>query len=366
MRESTTASLRHESARGATNDVSVHQSAAVKSRAKRSAILLALALIAPSVAAQAQTPEMPPPAAETPPPAMAPATEMPPPAMPPPTMAPAPVAPPSAVEASTKPPTSSETMAATRPEVLPPIDVGAWVRAGSIFQKQSDPKSLGDWHMDNSYVELHSGGKIHKNVGVTLNVNANLLAGTAAIEDAIISFDLMEPLHLWVGQLLVPVDRSNFSGPFFMIPWNYPGFLTVGGTTVVAAPKEGPSGRNTGGVVWGQFNEGQFKYLVGAFDNGNANTSPLYSGHLNLAIIGKEPGFWGNASYFGDKDVLAIGVGGQFQKHGSSVIMPAAGGVPATVVVERTTRRLTPTSWPSSRRWATDGPPARRPTTISR
>ena len=231
---------------------------------------------------------------------------------------PPPVAPPSAIEATVKPPTSAEAMPATRPDVLPPIDVGAWVRAGSIFQKASDPKSLGDWHMDTSYIELHAGGKIHEKVSVTLNLNANLLNGTAGIEDAIISFDFADPLHLWVGQLLVPVDRSNASGPFFMIPWNYPGFLTVGGSTTVAAPKEGPSGRNTGAVVWGEFNGGQIKYLVGAFDNKDVATSPLFSGRLNLAIIGKEPGFWGNASYFGDKDVLAVGVGAQFQKHGAS------------------------------------------------
>jgi hypothetical protein len=210
-------------------------------------------------------------------------------------------------------------MPATRPEVLPPIDVGAWVRAGSIFQSATDPKSLGDWHMDVSYIELHAGGKIHQKVAVTLNVNANLLAGTVAIEDAIVQLDFADGFHLWGGQLLVPVDRSNASGPFFMIPWNYPGFLTVGATTVVAAPKEGPSGRNTGAVVWGDIS--QFKYMAGVFDNGNVATSPLYSGRLSLAVIGKEPGFWGNASYFGDQSVLAFIVGGQYQKNGSSTML---------------------------------------------
>ena len=31
--------------------------------------------------------------------------------------------------------------------------------------------------MDNAYVELHAGGKITKNVGVTLNLNANVTSG---------------------------------------------------------------------------------------------------------------------------------------------------------------------------------------------
>jgi hypothetical protein len=236
-----------------------------------------------------------------------------PPAAPPPAVAPAP--PP----AEAKPPTSGEAMPATRPDTLPPIAVGAWLRAGARIQGP-DPKSLDGEKMETIYGELHAGGKIHKNVSVTLNLNADGLHGSAAIEDAIIGFDIVDPLHIWIGQLLVPVDRANASGPFFMIPWNYPGFLSVGGATVVAAPAEGPNGRNGGAVVWGEFMEGTFKYLAGAFQTGGAAASPLLSGRLNLAIVGKEPGFWGNASYFGDKDVLAIGVGGQHQKNGSVVI----------------------------------------------
>ncbi len=67
-------------------------------------------------------------------------------------------------------------MAATRPDVLPPIDVGAWTRIGAAFQKASDPKSVGDYHMDNAYIELHAGGKIHPKVSVTVNLNGNYTA----------------------------------------------------------------------------------------------------------------------------------------------------------------------------------------------
>ncbi len=220
-------------------------------------------------------------------------------------------------------------MPATRPDVLPPIDVGAWLRVSSLFQG-SDTKKINDWQMNNAYVELHAGGKIHKNVGVTLNLNANMLAwnsaGTpsasslVALEDAIISFDLSDEFHVWAGHLLVPVDRANASGPFFMIPWNYPGFLSAQGQLVVSAPKEGPSGRNNGVVVWGDIAGGKLTYLVGAFDNSlAAPSSPLISGRVRLALWDPEPGFWGNGSYFGEKDMLSIGVGAQFQKHGSSV-----------------------------------------------
>ncbi|HEY4187955.1 MAG TPA: hypothetical protein VGP07_22965 [Polyangia bacterium] len=280
----------------------------------RSAVGLALLLLLPAVAAQAQTPpEAPPPPMDAPPPP--PPAEMPPPAMAPPP--PMPVTP--AVETTAKPVTNTETMAATRPEVLPPIDVGAWTRVGATIQGATDKSKVNDLHFDTEYIELHAGGKIHKKVGVTLNLNSNLntfssgAATAVQIEDAIISFDFMDEFHVWVGHLLVPVDRANASGPFFMIPWNYPGFFSG-----VSAPKEGPSGRNNGAVIWGDISGGKLTYLAGVFDNGDVATSPLYSGRVRLALWDAEPGFWGNASYFGDKDLLSIGVGGQFQKHGSA------------------------------------------------
>lgn len=210
-------------------------------------------------------------------------------------------------------------MPATRPDTLPPIDVGAWLRVGSTFQG-SDPKKINDWHISNAYVELHAGGKIHKNVGVTLNLNADYAGPdpSAAIEDAIIQFDFDDAFHLWAGHLLVPVDRANASGPFFMIPWNYPGIVSVGAVTKFYLPAEGKFGRNNGAVVWGDLAQNKLTYLVGAFDNNDLTTSPLYSGRVRLALWDTEPGFWGNASFFGDKNMLSIGVGGQFQKHGSS------------------------------------------------
>src|SRR5579863_2580244 len=289
---------------------------------------LAILLTGAAGVARAQAADAPPPAAPAAPPA-APAAPPPPPVV---IVAPPPATPPAAVATEAKPPTSTEAMPATRPDVLPPIDVGAWLRVGGIFQGQ-DPSKINDWHMDNAYVELHTGGKITKNIGVTLDMNANMANYAAggnpvSVLDAIVSFDFIPEFHLWGGHLLVPIDRPNSSGPFFMLPWNYPGFLTVGATTVVAAPIEGPTGRNNGAVIWGDIQGGMLTYLAGVFDNGNPpngtpGSSPLWSGRLRLALWDPEPGFWGNSSYFGDKDILSFSVGGQYEAHGSTT---ATGG----------------------------------------
>jgi hypothetical protein len=183
--------------------------------------------------------------------------------------------------------------------------------------------------MDTAYVELHAGGKIHKNVSVTLNLNGNGLAGTAGIEDAIIGFDFADPIHLWIGQLLVPVDRANFSGPFFMIPWNYPGVFGPAG--VAAIPKEGPTGRNIGGSIWGNDPDGKIKYAVGLFlpPGGSPSTAtPLLSARVSTALIGTEKGYFGNETFFGNQDIVSIGVGAQYQKNGSVGTAPAMGVAP--------------------------------------
>ena len=201
-----------------------------------------------------------------------------PPATPP--SAPPVVAPPPPA-ADAPPPTSGEAMPATRPEKLPPINVGAWLRVGARIQG-TDPSKLDDQSMDTIYGELHAGGKIHKNVSVTLNLNANGLSKGAGIMDAIVGFDFVDPFHVWVGQLLVPADRANGSGPFFMIPWNYPGFYNVPGAPGAAVlPAEGPSGRNAGVVIWGDFMEGMFKYMAGAF---NSKNTPATAGDRKSVV----------------------------------------------------------------------------------
>jgi hypothetical protein len=278
---------------------------------------LAILLTGAAGVARAQAADAPPPAAPAAPPA-APAAPPPPAAV---VIVPPPATPPAAVATEAKPPTSAEAMPATRPDVLPPIDVGAWLRVGGKFQGATEPNKINDWQMDQAYVELHAGGKITKTVGVTLNLNANIAgygvsggstATAVQIEDAIVSFDFVDEFHLWAGHLLVPVDRANAAGPFFMIPWNYPGFFAAG-NGFVGAPAEGPSGRNNGAVLWGDIAGGKFSYFGGVFDNGNVGTSPLFSGKLRLALLDPEPGFWGNASYFGDKDILSFDVGFQGQ-----------------------------------------------------
>ncbi|MEO8177685.1 MAG: hypothetical protein ABI895_02525 [Deltaproteobacteria bacterium] len=196
-----------------------------------------------------------------------------------------------------------------------------------------DPEKLNDAGFDTQFAELNFSGQIHKNARVATNINANGLAGTLTVLDAWVGFDFVDELHLFVGQILIPVDRANKAGPFFSIPWNFlPGVFAAGATRVVITPNEGTGGRGTGAVLWGDVLGGSLKYYLGAFLSPAANLAPhpLYSGRLSYALIGKEkPGFGQAACFYGaGDDTLALSLGGQYQKEGSVGPAPAMGAAP--------------------------------------
>jgi hypothetical protein len=209
-----------------------------------------------------------------------------------------------------------------------PININLWGRVGTRLQGINNPKKLDHLTMDGD-LELHFDGQATNEIGVTGNVAATFgppptafggpqgadIQGTVQILDLIARFDLTDAFHIWGGRMLVPSDRANFSGTWFEAPWYYPGMFSPNGPM---GPMEGPYGRNDGMTIWGQAAGGLFKYYVSAFDLWDPNSKPLWSGRLNLSLINPEPGYYHSSTYYGGKDLLAIGIGGQYKKDGST------------------------------------------------
>jgi hypothetical protein len=265
----------------------------------------------------------PPPGATNPPPppapVIAPATPLPlPPTIPPP------AAPP---EAATK-----------------PLSIGGAMRFGLILQDPNNPKSMSQVHLDpggySNAFELRLHGDVTDFLSWTANFNALLDSNTLAaadvgmakgpaiatfgIEDLIAQLKVDNGFQIWAGRLLVPSDRPNFSGPFFMSPWNYPGFYKAGAPL---GPMEGPNGRNQGVTLWGNLADDKLKYFVGVYgiDQGGPNlatnppnANPFYSARVSYTFQGSEPGYFGSSTYYGEKSVTTLGVGGQYQKDGTA------------------------------------------------
>ena len=84
------------------------------------------------------------------------------------------------------------------------------------------------------------------------------------------------------------------------------------------------AGRDTGVAVWGQLNGGMFKWQGGAFEgtNGivNDEDDPLFAGRLVLNLLDPEPGYYNASTYYGEKEVFAIGVSGMHQENSSGTL----------------------------------------------
>jgi hypothetical protein len=273
--------------------------------------LLATSLQAQPVRAQEAAPP-PPPAAEPAPP-------------PPPAPAPAPVAEPAAPVAP--PPAATPAVSTTVNKIQhkkmdPP---GIWFRLNNDVRSKDavNKKKLNGYSLG-SEVDVLFSGQVHEYVAWQADFVATFgnqdshknkdLAASAAILDLVGKFQLHDSFNIWVGRMLVPSDRSNFSGPWFMSAWNYPGFYVAGPPI---GPHQGPFGRNDGATVWGQFLGGYIKYYAGAFELGDISSKALYSGRLNFTLLNPEPGYYHSSTYYGGKDIVALGLSAQYKKDGS-------------------------------------------------
>ncbi|MBJ6760419.1 hypothetical protein JGU66_06565 [Myxococcaceae bacterium JPH2] len=139
--------------------------------------------------------------------------------------------------------------------------------------------------------------------------------------DSVGMFKLADPLQIWVGRFVVPFDRFNLSGPFRNLIWNYPGIY--GGVRRIGG-ENGPFGRDTGLGVWGSVNQGLFKYHLMAHQLDGGGKSPRFTGRVSMSFLDKEPGYFVNSSYLGEKDVVSVGVAMQYQHDGRTWTAPVS------------------------------------------
>jgi hypothetical protein len=107
--------------------------------------------------------------------------------------------------------------------------------------------------------------------------------------------------------MLPPSDRANLYGPYYSNEW---AVFTDGlqdGYPFVSA------GRDNGVLYWGQFNK--IKASGGVFDGPSATgeTTVLTAGRVQVDFWDAEAGYYLNGTYYGAKNLLAVGLAGQVQ-----------------------------------------------------
>jgi hypothetical protein len=188
---------------------------------------------------------------------------------------------------------------------LPPISVGAGVRT-SFTNTDIDGASedVNDFALNSARIYLS--GKATENISLMFNTEYNSNDEEIRVIDAVAQFSFSDKFNIWAGRFLPPSDRANLYGPYYANHWGvYTDSVQDG------YPFE-TEGRDDGLMYWGQF--GIAKVSVGAFDVEGltkGDSDVLYAGRVQLDFWDAEAGYYLNGTYYGAKDLLAVGVAGQ-------------------------------------------------------
>ena len=187
----------------------------------------------------------------------------------------------------------------------PPITIGAGVRSSFVYNEPEVGDSTNKLNVD--FARLYLSGPVDDKIKLTFNTEYNSAQNDVEVLDAIVQFEFSPKFNLWAGRFLPPSDRANLYGPFYAHHWSvYSDGIQDGYPFIF-------QGRANGAAYWGQF--GKVKVSGGAFDGETltGDTTVLGAGRVQVDFWDPEPGYYQNATYYGEKNILALGIAGQVQ-----------------------------------------------------
>jgi hypothetical protein len=187
---------------------------------------------------------------------------------------------------------------------LPPVSVGAGVRTSFTHSDPDFGDEVDDFALNSA--RIYISGKVTENISVMFNTEYDSGDEKISVIDAVAQFSFSDQFNIWAGRFLPPSDRANLYGPYYASHW---GIYTDG--IQDGYPFE-TTGRADGVMYWGQF--GIAKLSLGAFDITNVTSGDsdvLWAGRAQFDFWDAEAGYYLNGTYYGAKDLLALGVAAQ-------------------------------------------------------
>jgi len=188
---------------------------------------------------------------------------------------------------------------------LPQVTVGAGVQTSFVHTSPDEGDSTDAFALNS--VRLYVNGSAAKNIKFMFNTEYDGAGNHLTVLDANAQFEVSDKLNIWMGRLLPPSDRANMYGPYYSNNWATFSDGIQDGYPFVAA------GRDNGVLYWGQFNK--VKLSGGAFDGASATKSDtvIGAGRVQVDFWDPEAGYYLNGTYYGAKNLLAVGLAGQVQ-----------------------------------------------------
>jgi len=195
---------------------------------------------------------------------------------------------------------------------LPPVSLGAEMRS-SFRSTDVDgaAEDVNDFTLDSARININ--GSITEQIKFTLNTDYKGDGDNSVqIIDAVGRFEFSPTMNIWAGRFLPPSDRANLYGPYFAN--NFVPYVdgVQDGYPFVAA------GRNNGVAYWGDFD--RLKISLGIFDAGSTlgDKDTVIAGRLHYSFWDIETGYYLNGTYYGEKDILSVGLATHQETSGTS------------------------------------------------
>jgi hypothetical protein len=193
----------------------------------------------------------------------------------------------------------------------PSVSVGGGVQTSYVHTSPEDDDDTDEFPLNS--VRLYVSGTAAPNIKIMFNTEYSGVDEDVNVIDAAAMFSFGDKLNIWAGRFLPPSDRANLYGPYHASHWG----------TFVDGVQDGypfeTTGRDDGVMYWGQF--GMAKVSFGAVDVQGltkGSSDVLYAGRVQLDFWDKEDGYYLNGTYYGEKDLLAIGVAAQTADDGDA------------------------------------------------
>jgi hypothetical protein len=205
-------------------------------------------------------------------------------------------------------------------QTTPMVTIGAGLRTSFAHtQLKNDDIDATDESFDNftlNNARLYVNGTVTKNIKLTFNTDYSSSTNSLEVLDAVGQLAFSPKANVWMGRFLPPSDRPNLTGPFYAHSWN------VFANGLQDSYPMVYQGRANGVMYWGQFDkvkvsggvfDGPSLVLGNAGDFGGDPTTLLTAARVQIDFLDPEEGYYQNATYYGDKNVLALAIAGQVQ-----------------------------------------------------
>ena len=190
-------------------------------------------------------------------------------------------------------------------QTAPSVTVGAGLQSSYVHTSPDDTDDADNFLLNS--VRLYVNGTAAPGIKIMFNTEYDASANTVEVLDAAGQFSFSPKFNVWVGRFLPPSDRANLYGPYYSHHWAVYSDGVQDGYPFIF------QGRANGAMYWGQF--GKVKVSGGAFDGSslNGDDTLLTAGRVQVDFWDPEDGYYLNGTYYGDKNLLAIGAAGQVQ-----------------------------------------------------